>query len=232
MTNRSLNRGHLARMLERGHPARPLTRCGRHTEAGFTLVEVLFAIAILGVGIVGILTLFVSGINMAGWAGSRSQASMEAQSLYAKILSYSAVDTSVTPNESKRVYIEIMRNQFYPMTAGVPKWAGGGTPGTAISIWLHQNELTDFVGAKTGPSYADPVPISPGHDYWWKCRVANYMLDKRDPLSTDPNIDTAALKANINPPGLVEVAIAIYKQWKKGKEPLAVYTTLLSLESK
>lgn len=227
------------RYLDREHPARPsirepLARRGRQDKArsehGFTLVEVLFAMAILGVGIVGILSLFVSGINMAGWAGNRSQASMETQSLYGQIISYSSTDTSISPPESKRLYIEIMRTKFYPGVAGAYKWANGTNQ--AISIWLHQNALTDFTGAKTGPTFSDPVIISLGHDYWWKCRVANYMLDKKDPMSTEADVDTPELKAKINPPGLVSVAIAIYRQWKRGKEPLAVYTTLLSLESK
>lgn len=207
--------GVLARYLGRGRPARMAggVRPGRtRSEAGFTLVEVLFAIAILGVGIVGILTLFVSGINMAGWAGSRSQASMESQSLYAQILSY--CDNSATP---KRYYIEIMRDKFYPGN----KWSS-----SPISIWIHQCIMGNATD-RTGDAYRYPIAISAGHDYYWQCRVTNYMMDKRDPIGT-----ATPGTADINPPGLVEVALAIHKQWKAGKEALAVYTTLLSLESK
>ena len=195
----------------------------RTRRGGFTLIEVLFAIAILGVGIVGILTLFVSGINMAGWAGSRSQASMEAQSLYAQLLSYHIPDAD--PNKPGiRGYIEVMRDEFYPSN----KWAGAaGT--TYISKWLHAYNFTSPSASAT--LVEEPVPISAGHDYWWQCRVTNYMMNKDEPL--DKSQDVTVPKDNpINPPGLVEVAIGIYKQWKTGKEPLAVYTTLISLESK
>jgi prepilin-type N-terminal cleavage/methylation domain-containing protein len=210
---------------DRGHLARFLLRPGRpRSIVGFTLVEVLFAIAILGVGIVGILTLFVSGINMAGWAGSRSQASMEAQSLYAQILSY--CDNPTLPTLPKRFYIEIMRDKFYPSSGSpaAPKWAA-----TPTSIWIHQC-IMGSASDRTGNSYKNPIPISSGHDYSWQCRVTNYMMDKKDPINVDPS--PAPTAADINPPGLVEVALAIYKQWKPGKEALAVYTTLLSLESK
>jgi prepilin-type N-terminal cleavage/methylation domain-containing protein len=212
--------------MDRGHPARYGQPGKPRSGAGFTLVEVLFAIAILGVGIVGILTLFVSGINMAGWAGSRSQASMEAQSLYAQILSY-VHPAPVAPHVANtRNYVEVMRDKFYPTTAGVPKWAGGGTPGTPISIWIQAYNFGTATD-KSGDAYKNPVPISLGHDYYWQCRVTNYMMDKKDPIGT-----ATPATADINPPGLVEVALAIHKQWKPGKEALAVYTTLLSLESK
>jgi hypothetical protein len=131
------------------------------------------------------------------------------QSLYAQILSY--CDNSTPP---KRYYIEIMRDKFYPSN----KWATNPT-----SIWLQHC----IMGGATDTLTSNPAVISVGHDYYWQCRVTNYMMDKKDPIGT-----ALPGTADINPPGLVEVALAIHKQWKPGKEALAVYTTLLSLESK
>src|SRR5471032_1561427 len=52
---------------------------------GFSLIELLFAIAIMGFGIMGILSVFVTGLSAAAWSENSTVGSIEAQTLAAKI---------------------------------------------------------------------------------------------------------------------------------------------------
>jgi len=176
----------------------------RRRKAGFTLIEILFAIAILGVGIVGILSLFISGISAASWANSRSAAAMQAQSMFGQVLA--ATDPAAP---TKRLYLERMKKKFFGAGSN---WITGST----VTAWVHNASDAD----------AAPVAVAPGSDFYWQCLAANYMLPKDSPLNA-----TAPPKANTNAAGLVEVVIAIYKSYRPGKEPISVYATLITLEA-
>jgi prepilin-type N-terminal cleavage/methylation domain-containing protein len=175
----------------------------RRRKAGFTLIEILFAIAILGVGIVGILSLFISGISAASWANSRSAAAMQAQSMFGQVVA--ATDPAAP---TKRLYIERMKLKFF----GAGNWLSNAP----LSGWFHN----------AGDSDATPVAVAAGSDFYWQCLAANYMLAKDNPLNA-----TVPPGSKTNAAGLVEVVIAIYKNYKPGKEPISVYATLITLEA-
>jgi len=176
----------------------------RRRNAGFTLIEILFAIAILGVGIVGILSLFISGISAASWANSRSEAAMQAQSMFGQVLA--ATDPAAP---TKRLYLERMKKKFFD---GSSNWNTTST----VTAWVHNANDSD----------ATPVAVAPGSDFYWQCLSANFMLDKNTPLST-----AVPPGSKTNAAGLVEVVIAVYKNYKAGKEPISVYATLITLEA-
>ena len=56
-------------------------RSGRTRAAGFTLLEVAIALAIVGVGVVTVLELFSAGLRMEGAAGTRAHAVVYARGL-------------------------------------------------------------------------------------------------------------------------------------------------------
>lgn len=191
--------------------------CARRAAAvrpggAFTLVEVLFAIAILGVGIVGILSLFVSGVGAARWAGRRSGAAMQAQSLYSQILTYED-DAGV------RVYPKKMQEVFFLNT--------GAWKTTPAMIWIQS-----LVPGPYDATSHDPVQVSPQSRFWWQCKVGNYMFNVDDPLKLDDDKEATSDPTKQNPWGLVSLAIAVYQDWRQGKEPISVYTTLLTLDNR
>jgi prepilin-type N-terminal cleavage/methylation domain-containing protein len=179
----------------------------RRRGAGFTLIEILFAIAILGVGIVGILSLFISGISAASWANSRSAAAMQAQSMFGQVL---AATDPVAP--TKRLYLERMKKKFFNTVTS--NWI---TDPAVMTAWVHNVSDSD----------ATPVAVVPGSDFYWQCLSANYMLAKDDPL----NATLPVPAPKVNAAGLVEVVIAVYKSYRPGKPPISVYATLLTLEA-
>jgi prepilin-type N-terminal cleavage/methylation domain-containing protein len=183
----------------------------RTRSAGFTLIEILFAIAILGVGIVGILSLFISGISAASWAGSRSAAAMEAQSMFGQVVSF---EDPLPANAGKRLYLERMKSKFFTAPPD-SKWISDAK----LNVWVHNSGGT-----------VTPEPVAAGSDFSWQCLAANYMLPKDSPLTTDTGAKGASAKPNAS--GLVEVVIAIYKSYRPGKEPISVYSTLLTLETR
>src|SRR5258708_37122152 len=70
---------------------------------GFSLIEILFAIGMLGVGIVAILSLFTTGIASAKWSGYTTNAAMQAQALYARVVSEQANPATALPSQSREV---------------------------------------------------------------------------------------------------------------------------------
>lgn len=132
-------------------------RAPRH--GGFSLIEVLFAISILAVGIVGILSLFTSGISAAAWSGNMTTAAMEAQSLYTRVVS--EVDAN-----NDRIFLRRIADPKIPFPRNLPD-----------NEWIH----TD------GGSVSDPVLVDPDREWWWQCRVTKYPMDLDSPL--DSRID-------------------------------------------
>jgi len=124
----------------------------RRGARGFSLIEVLFAIGMLGIGIVGVLALFTTGINAASWSKNMTTASMEAQSLYTRLVS--EVDLT-----NKRIFLNRINDPAVP-TAQDPD-----------NEWIHQ-----------AGNLKEPCKVDPERDLWWQCRVSKFQMDPDDPL--------------------------------------------------
>jgi len=168
-------------------------------RGGFSLIEVLFAIGMLGIGIVGILALFTTGISAAAWSGNMTSAAMEAQSLYTRVIS------EVDPATGKRKFLTLIKDPDVP-SAKDP-----------VNDWIHNTSNS-----------APPELVDDGRDLWWQCRVAKYPMDKEEPLNPAKDGDKKAPPEQMLPNGLYQIAIAVYRNYKDGKEPVVVYTTFVT----
>src|SRR5689334_3405606 len=121
-----------------------------HSIRGFSLIEVLFAIGMLGMGIVGILALFTTGISAAAWSGNMTSAAMEAQSLHTRAIS--EVDTN-----GKRKFLCLINDPDAP------------TVKDPDHEWIDNS--SDSI---------TPALIDNGRDLWWQCRVTKYPMDKEE----------------------------------------------------
>jgi type II secretory pathway pseudopilin PulG len=170
----------------------------RRVSAGFSLIEVLFAIGMLGIGIVGILVLFTTGISAAAWSGNMTSAAMEAQSLYTRVIS--EVDTN-----GKRKFLCRINDPDNPTVVDPDH------------EWIHNTSDT-----------SPPELIDNGRDLWWQCRVAKYPMDKEEPMNPAKDGKFKAPAEPILPNGLYQIAIAVYRNYKDGKDPVVVYTTFVT----
>jgi prepilin-type N-terminal cleavage/methylation domain-containing protein len=207
----------------------------RGTRRGFSLLEVIFAIAMLSIGIIGILSLFTTGISLASDSANLTAASMEAQSLLTRILS----ETRGTGVNAERVFLKKIN------------------PGTKEKCPEYIQATFSKDGVKWG-SGKEPVLIDPDRDYWWVCRVKPVRSDYRPPSA--PGDAPAPVNKLWRPPfdpvdpldlaegkqgswkdnasdgdvvtGLYEVAIGIWKNYGGGykhkKKPIVVYTAFVS----
>jgi type II secretory pathway pseudopilin PulG len=182
----------------------------RPGSGGFSLIEVLFAIGMLGIGIVGILSLFTTGLSAASWAGNTTSAAMEAQSLYTRIVS--EVDV-----QNKRVFLNRINDPDNP-SAKDPK-----------SDWIHDDTNSE-TPVKVDQWLVDTgkVPGNEMRELYWSCRVSKYPMDLEDPLNLTKDGDKKTPALTILPNGLYQIAIAVYRNYKPGKEPVVVYTTYVT----
>ncbi|MCY3017614.1 MAG: prepilin-type N-terminal cleavage/methylation domain-containing protein [Planctomycetota bacterium] len=168
-------------------------------SGGFSLIEVLFAISILAVGIVGILSLFTTGISAAAWSGNMTTAAMEAQSLYTRVVS--EVDAN-----NERVFLRRIAD---------PKSPSANPPDNE---WIHQDN-----------NILDPILVDPDREWWWQCRVTKYQMDLDAPLESAKDISPQNNpSAKQFPIGLYQIAIAVYRNWKPNKPPVVTYTTFVT----
>ncbi len=188
---------------------------------GFSLIEIIFAIAMLAIGIVGILSLFTTGIARATWAQNATGASMEVQSLVTRILS----ETGSDPRNTDRLILKQIH-------------VAGDPPGESKVEWIQFDE-----NLKLG-SGDKPVRVDEKRDYWWKCRCRGVRSDRDadgkvvdwyPPMSPDDPFDKTYTDKSKSPNfvnGLYEIAIAIYKSSDgndlANKKPIAVYTTFIN----
>ncbi len=169
---------------------------------GFSLIEVLFAIAILGFGVMGLLSVFSAGISAAAWANNLTSASVEAQTLAARVV-------AETDARGSRVFL----NRIQATIAAGPD-----------NEWIHTS------GNQPDPVLIDPDPSAPNDpskaksDLWWQCRVTGWVMDAKSPLDASKDDKTKLYQR-----GLYQVAIAVYRNWKPSSKakPVAVYTTLV-----
>lgn len=177
---------------------------------GFSLIEVLFAIGMLGVGIVAILSLFTTGIASAAYSGNLTTAAMEAQSLFTRVIS------DVTPPPPP----PLTRTFLYRMAIAADN--GAGAPDTN---WIQSANNGD----------ATPVKIDNNRDLFWNCRSSKHPMSLDQPLDSSKD----DMKTTY-PKGLYQIAIAVYRNVKPTltwpgvltnppKEPVVVYTTLVTV---
>jgi len=90
-----------------------------------------------------------------------------------------------------------------------------------------------------------PMQIDTTRDLWWKCRVRqvkddHYIesdkwvtvewrppMDPEDPFnpkSNDSGMDGRVKSTD----GLFQIAIAVYRNWSEGKDPICVFTTFVN----
>lgn len=159
------------------------------TTRAFSLIEVLFAIAIMGVAIIGILSLFTTGLVSSAASQNLTSAATTAQSIAARVVS--EVDTATPPG--------------HPFLDRI----------VAGNSWIQD-----------ASNSATPVLVdaaNPDSDLYWSCRVSKNPMNPNsydDPTKDDT---TAPLS-----PGLFQIAIFIYRNYKAGKAPVTVYTTLVT----
>jgi prepilin-type N-terminal cleavage/methylation domain-containing protein len=159
------------------------------SQCGFSLIEVLFAIVIMGVGVLGILSLFANGLTWTSASQNTTNAAVTAQSLAGRIVS--EVDTNTPPG-----------HPFLDRIVQGKSWIQDGTNG--------------------------PIPVrfdgaNADNDLWWSCRASKLPMnpDSYD----DPSKDNVAKPY---PDGLYQIAVFVYRNYKAGKPPVAVYTTLVT----
>ncbi|HYG73635.1 MAG TPA: hypothetical protein VEK08_01280 [Planctomycetota bacterium] len=172
----------------------------RARNSGFSLIEVLFAIGMLGLGIVGILALFTTGLSAAAWSGNMTSAAMEAQSLYTRVVA------ETDKNTGQRIYLKRIKDPNLATTDPKPD-----------NMWIHNDSNQE-----------KPEQVDLDRDLWWQCRVSKYPMDKDDPMNPNKDGDQKAPQEPMLPTGLYQIAIAIYRSWKPGKDPLCVYTTYVT----
>lgn len=193
----------------------------RRRLRGFSLIEIIFAIAMLAIGIVGILSLFTTGIARATWAQNATGASMEVQSLVTRIL-------TETTNDAKNPE-RIILKQIH---------AAGDPPAESKVEWIQFDENLKLSGTEK------PVRVDEKRDYWWKCRcrgvrsdrdVDGKVTDWYPPMNPDDPFDKGWVDKSKSPNfvnGLYEIAIAVYKSSDgndlQNKKPIAVYTTFIN----
>ncbi len=205
----------------------------RRRQRGFSLIEVIFAIAMLGIGIVGVLSLFTAGLTSASKASNSSAASMEVQSLLTRILTES--DGDGTKPVSHRLVLDQIN-------------VSGNPPGTNQHPWIHFETKPD--GTISFANTEQPCRIDPARDLFWKCLCRPVHSDRNGdgsiavwypPMNPDDPFDTnyvdssAARDATGKPVwvnGLYEIAIAVYRTQKDqvpaGAKPIQWYTTFVT----
>lgn len=189
--------------------------------SGFSLIEVIFAIAMLGIGIVGILSLFTAGLASASRSQNSSNASMEVQSLVTRILTES--------DNAKPVAKRIVLDRIHKPTDAA---------GSNAHEWIHFDENMAF------SSGIKPVRIDRNRDLFWKCRckpvhsdrdAKGNIVDWYPPMSPDDPFSTSYQDKSqsrefVN--GLYEIAIGIYRSQKEDipdtQQPIAIYTTFIT----
>ena len=174
----------------------------RMNTRGFSLIEVMFAIGMLAIGIVGVLSLFTTGIQAAAWSNNMTSAAMEAQSLYTRVVA--EVDPA-----GNRIFLCRINDPKNPIL----------TPNHPAHEWIH-----------TDSNQRDPVQTVPDGEWWWQCRVTCYTMGPDSPMEAAQDENQTNPNAKPFPTGLYEIAIAVYRNWspQKLKPPIVVFTTFVT----
>jgi type IV pilus assembly protein PilV len=110
----------------------------KHAQEGMTLIEVLVALVILGVGLLGAAALQLNALKYTDSARMTSQASFIAYDMMDRIRANAAADYTVTPPTSGN--LNVARDQdLYDFTSNIIDFGG---PGATGSISLNQRVYT------------------------------------------------------------------------------------------
>ena len=155
----------------------------------FSLIEVLFAIAIMGIAIIGILSLFTTGLVSSSASQNLTTAASTAQSLAARVTT--EVDGSTPPG--------------HPFLDRIIQGKS----------WIQDNSNSNV------PALVDTA--NPDSDLFWSCRVSKNLMNPNS--YDDPTKDDATQPYTT---GLFQIAVFVYRNYKPGKTPVTVYTTLVT----
>jgi prepilin-type N-terminal cleavage/methylation domain-containing protein len=154
-------------------------------QSGFSLTEVLMAVAILSVGMMLIATMFPVGIYLTGAAAERTMAAIVADEAFAKIQLYGIVDTHNDPANSYDYENELGPTRIDPCEFSYPPIDPCSTNRQYYWSALYRKlgtaepnyQITIFVARKTNPNLK----------YW-----NNFYNPSDSPRVFDVNADTAA----------------------------------------
>ncbi len=172
----------------------------RRRNGGFSLIEVLFAIGLLGTGVVGVLALFTTGLSAANYANNLTNAAMEAQTLYTRVL-------TETDNSGRRVFLYRIQD---------PNNATSRLP---ANDWIH-----DSGGGST------PIPMIDNPEFSWQCRVTHWPMDKEDPLNPakDNRDNSAVYPAGLFQLCIAVYRNSKPGEFTPGKDPIIVVTSFVT----
>ncbi|UZE22950.1 type IV pilus modification protein PilV [Pseudomonas sp. B21-056] len=112
--------------------------CSRKPQAGMTLIEVLVAVLILGVGLLGAAMVQLNALKYTDSSRMTSQASFIAYDMLDRIRANSAADYTVTPPSSPN--LNVTRDQdLYDFKTNIVSFGGATATGT---IALNQRVYT------------------------------------------------------------------------------------------
>lgn len=112
--------------------------CSKRTQGGMTLIEVLVAVLILGVGLLGAAMIQLNALKYTDSSRMTSQASFIAYDLLDRIRANSAADYTITPPSSPN--LNVARDQdLYDFQANIVAFGGATATGT---VALNQRVYT------------------------------------------------------------------------------------------
>lgn len=112
--------------------------CGKRTQGGMTLIEVLVALLILGVGLLGAAMIQLNALKYTDSSRMTSQASFIAYDMLDRIRANAGADYTVTPPSSPN--LNVARDQdLYDFKTNITSFGGATATGT---IALNQRVYT------------------------------------------------------------------------------------------
>ena len=112
--------------------------CSKRAQAGMTLIEVLVAVLILGVGLLGAAMIQLNALKYTDSSRMTSQASFIAYDLLDRIRANSAADYTITPPSSPN--LNVARDQdLYDFQTNIVAFGGATATGT---VALNQRVYT------------------------------------------------------------------------------------------
>ncbi|MBC3386880.1 type IV pilus modification protein PilV [Pseudomonas sp. SWRI12] len=112
--------------------------CSKRTQGGMTLIEVLVAVLILGVGLLGAAMIQLNALKYTDSSRMTSQASFIAYDLLDRIRANSAADYTITPPSSPN--LNVARDQdLYDFQTNIVAFGGATATGT---VALNQRVYT------------------------------------------------------------------------------------------
>jgi Tfp pilus assembly protein PilV len=154
----------------------------------------------LAIGVVGVISLFATGLQASTWSNNTTKAAMEARTLYTRIL-------AETDDKGNRIFLNRISDPQKPPAATAPS-----------KEWIHSANAS-----------REPVKIDPEGSLWWACRVSKYQMDADDPLDAGKDKKAKPYKELPYGLYQICIAVYRHdkENWTE-KPPVAVYTTYVT----